>query len=146
MVPSECAVRVCSALEKYYYYIWGLIRVFSNYYSHIEDRKRTRVRLDKNVAPWSRSITNVISPLHECKKVGPFTIAPFLSGIRSWIKQGRRKRKKRQAILKRRLELASKLLRCHTISSVAKSYVYFKFSVCKSSFFTFSAIKYLLTL
>ena len=45
------------------------------------------LRLDRKVA------TNVIGPLHECKKVCPCTKA--LSGIRAWIKQARRKRKKR---------------------------------------------------
>ena len=33
--------------------------------------KRTRIRLDRNVAPCSRPTTNVIDPLHECKKVCP---------------------------------------------------------------------------
>ena len=31
--------------------------------------KRTRGRFDRNVAPCSRSTTNVIGPLHECKSV-----------------------------------------------------------------------------
>ena len=34
-------------------------------------------------------------PLHECKKVRPCTKALPQSGIRAWIKQGRKKRKKR---------------------------------------------------
>ena len=77
----------------------------------------TRGRLDRNVAPCSRPTTNVIGPLHECKKVCPWmqesvsmnarkcvheckkvcpcTKALPQSGIRAWIKQGRRKRKKR---------------------------------------------------
>ena len=58
-------------------------------------KKRTRGRLDRNVAPCSRPTTNVIGPLHECKKVCPCTKALPQSGIRAWIKQGRKKRKKR---------------------------------------------------
>ena len=57
--------------------------------------KRTRGRLDRNVAPTNRHTTNVIGPLHECKKVSPCTKALPLSGIRARIKQGRRKRKDR---------------------------------------------------
>ena len=33
--------------------------------------KRTGVRLDRNIATCSRPTTNVIGPLHECKKVCP---------------------------------------------------------------------------
>ena len=57
----------------------------------IKDTKRTKIRLDRNVA----SCTNVIGPLHECKKVCPCTKALPQSGIRAWIKQGWRKRKRR---------------------------------------------------
>ena len=35
--------------------------------------KRTRVRLDRNVAPCSSPTTNDIGPLHECKRVRPCT-------------------------------------------------------------------------
>ena len=42
------------------------------------------------MAPCSRPTTNVIKPLHECKKVCPCTEALLHSGIRAWIKQGRR--------------------------------------------------------
>ena len=38
---------------------------------HIKDTKRTRGILDRNIAPCSRPMTNVIGPLHECKKVCP---------------------------------------------------------------------------
>ena len=61
-----------------------------------KDTKRTRVRLDRNVVPCSRPTTSVIGPLHECKKVCPCTKALPQSGIRAWIKQGRRKSKKRR--------------------------------------------------
>ena len=81
--------------DHYYYYKWGLIGVLSNYRGPIKDTKRTRGRLDRNVAPCSRPTTNVIGPLHECKKVCPCTKALPQSGCRAWIKQGRRKRKKR---------------------------------------------------
>ena len=47
--------------------IWGLIGVLY-YKSPIKNTKRTRGRLDRNVAPCSRPTTNVIGPLHECKK------------------------------------------------------------------------------
>ena len=43
-----------------------------------------------------QACTNVIGPLHECKKVCPCTKALPNSGIRARIKQGRRKRKKRR--------------------------------------------------
>ena len=36
---------------------------------------RIKVRLDRNAAPCSRPTTNVIGPLHECKKVCPCTKA-----------------------------------------------------------------------
>ena len=78
-----------------YYNKWGLIIVLSNNWSPIKDTKRTKVKLDRDVAPWSRPTINVIGPLHECKKVCPCTKALPQSGIRAWIKQGRRKRKKR---------------------------------------------------
>ena len=48
-----------------------------------------------NIAPCNRATTNVIGPLHECKKVCPCTKTLLLSGIHAWIKQGWRKRKKR---------------------------------------------------
>ena len=47
------------------------MHVLSNCEGLIKDTKRTRVRLDRNVAPCSRPITTVIGPLHECKKVCP---------------------------------------------------------------------------
>ena len=72
-----------------------LIIVLSNCQGPIKDTKRTRGRPDRNVAPCSRPITTVIGPLHECKKVCPCTKALPPSGSRAWIKQGRRKRKKR---------------------------------------------------
>ena len=56
----------------FYYYKWGLIGVLSNCWGPIKDTKRTRGRLDRNVAPCSRPTTNVIGPLHECKKVCPW--------------------------------------------------------------------------
>ena len=74
---------------------WGLIGVLSNCQGPIKDTKRTRGRLDRNGAPCSRPITTVIGPLHECKKVCPCTKALPPSGSRAWIKQGRKKRKKR---------------------------------------------------
>ena len=61
---------------------------------NIKDTKRTRGRVDRNVAPC-RQTTTVIGPLHECKKVCPCTKALPHSGIRAWIKQDRKKRKKR---------------------------------------------------
>ena len=98
-------------------YYKGLTGVLSNCWGPTKDTKRTRGRLDRNVAPCSRPTTNVIGPLHECKKVCPWmqesvsmnarkcvheckkvcpcTKALPQSGIRAWIKQGRRKRKKR---------------------------------------------------
>ena len=60
-----------------------------------KDTKRTRMRLNRNVAPCGRPTSNVTGPLHECKKVCPCTKALPHSGIRAWIKQGRRKKKKR---------------------------------------------------
>ena len=75
---------------------WGLIGVLSNCQGPIKDTKRTRGRLDRNVAPCSRPTTTVIGPLHECKKVCSCTKALPQSGIRAWIKQGRRKRNKRR--------------------------------------------------
>ena len=74
---------------------WGLISVLSNCQGLIKDTKRTRGRLDRNVAPCSRPTTKVIGPLHECKKVCPCTKALPQSGNRAWIEQGRKKRKKR---------------------------------------------------
>ena len=53
----------------------------NNYYMYfgfnrcIKDTKRTRGRLDRNVASCSRPTTNVIGPLHGCKKVCPCTKA-----------------------------------------------------------------------
>ena len=61
----------------------------------IKGTKKTGVKLNVNIAPCSRPTTNVISLLHECKKVCPCTKALPQSGIRAWIKQGWRKRKKR---------------------------------------------------
>ena len=55
----------------------------------------TRVRLDRNVAPCNRPTASVIVPLYECKKVCPCSKALPPSGSRAWIKQGRKKRKKR---------------------------------------------------
>ena len=60
-----------------------LISVLSNCKGLIKDTKRTRVRLDRNVAPCSRPITTVIGPLHECKKVCPCTKALSRSGSRA---------------------------------------------------------------
>ena len=45
-----------------------LISVLSNCQGLIKDTKRTRGRLDRNVAPCSRPITTAIGPLHECKR------------------------------------------------------------------------------
>ena len=57
-------------MQDYFYHNkWGLIGVLSNYQDSIKDTKRTRGRYDRNVAPCSRPTTNVIGPLHECKKV-----------------------------------------------------------------------------
>ena len=74
---------------------WGFNRCSFQLLRAYKNMKRTRVRLDRNVAPCSRPTTNVIGPLHECKKVCPFTKALPQSGFREWIKQCRRKRKKR---------------------------------------------------
>ena len=60
-----------------------------------KDTKRARGMPDRNVDPSSRPITTVIGPLHECKKVWSCTKALPRSGSRAWIKQGRKKRKKR---------------------------------------------------
>ena len=65
------------------YYIQGLVGVFSNYNGHIKDTNRTRVRLDWNVAPCSKPITNVIGPLIECNKVRSCTRALLQSFIRA---------------------------------------------------------------
>ena len=62
---------------------WGLKGVLSNCQGPIKDTKRTRGRLDRNVAPCSRPITTVIGPLHECKKVCPCTKALPPSGSRA---------------------------------------------------------------
>ena len=43
--------------------------------------KRTRGRLDRNEGQCRRPTTNVIGPLHECKKVCPCTKAILLSDI-----------------------------------------------------------------
>ena len=69
------------------------------YKGSIKDTKRTRVRLDRNVAPCSRPTTNVIGPLHECKKVCPCTKGLPQPGIRAWIKQGRRNLGRRKFFL-----------------------------------------------
>ena len=53
----------------YFFIKRNLISVLSNCQGLIKDTKRTRGRLDRNVAPCSRPITTVIGPLHECKKV-----------------------------------------------------------------------------
>ena len=71
---------------------WDLIGVLSKY---VLRSYKTRGRLDSNVAPSSGPTTSVNGTLHECKKVCPCTKALLLSGIRAWIKQGWRKRKKR---------------------------------------------------
>ena len=60
-----------------------LISVLPNCQGPIKDTKRTRGRLDRNVAPCSRPITTVIGPLHECKKVCPCTKALPPSGSRA---------------------------------------------------------------
>ena len=51
----------------------------------------------KKVCPWMQESVsmNARKCVHECKKVCPCTKALPQSGIRAWIKQGRRKRKKR---------------------------------------------------
>ena len=75
--------------ENYYFIIYGsvlsnmLIGVLSNNLGPIKVTKRTRGRLDRNVAPCSRPTANVIGPLHECKKVCPCTKALPQSGIRA---------------------------------------------------------------
>ena len=56
-----------------------------------------RVRLDRTVAPCSRPTTNVIGPLHECKKVCPCTKALLQSGIRAHESRFEEKEKKRQS-------------------------------------------------
>ena len=61
----------------------------------LKDTKRTRVRLDRNVAPCSRPTTPVIDPLHECKKVCPCTKEE---------EKERKKRKKRERRGKREEE------------------------------------------
>ena len=61
-----------------------------------KDTKKTRVRLDRNLAPCRRSITNFIGSLHECKKWYPCAKALLLSGIRAWIKEGWRKGENRE--------------------------------------------------
>ena len=66
-----------------YYYICSLIGVLSNYKGPIKDTKRTRGRLDRNVATCNRPPTNVIGPLHECKKVCPCTKTLPQAGIRA---------------------------------------------------------------
>ena len=38
-----------------------------------KETKRTRGRLDMNIAPCSKPTTTVIDPLHECKKLCPCT-------------------------------------------------------------------------
>ena len=71
-------VREGAKINVYKYYCnckWGLIGVLSNCQGPIKDTKRTRGRLDRNVAPCSRPIATVIGPLHECKKVCPCTKA-----------------------------------------------------------------------
>ena len=67
----------------------------SYHYGPIKDKNRTRIRLDTNVAPCRKQTTNIIGPLHKYKKVCLWTKALFLSGLRAWIKQGWKKRKKR---------------------------------------------------
>ena len=52
----------------------------------IKDTKWTKGRSDRNVAPSGRPTTNVIGPLHECKKVCPCTKPLPQSGIHAWIK------------------------------------------------------------
>ena len=80
-------------------YKWGLINVLSNCQGPIKDTKRTRVRLDRNVAPCRRPTTYVIGLLHECKKVCLCTKALPHSGIHIWINKvrgrGKRDRKDR---------------------------------------------------
>ena len=60
-----------------------IIIVLFNYQDPIKRTKRTRVRLNRNLAPYSRLTTNVIGPHHECKKVCPCTKARLLLDIRA---------------------------------------------------------------
>ena len=60
-----------------------------NYKGPIKDTKRTRGRLDRNVAPCSRPTINVIGTLHECKKVCP---CPTQGFEHEWSKEKERKR------------------------------------------------------
>ena len=55
-------LEINDMINEFYYYKWGLISVLSNYEGHIKDTKRTRGRLDRNVAPCSRPTTSVIGP------------------------------------------------------------------------------------
>ena len=71
---------------------------FPTFLGPIKDTKRTKIRLDRNVAPCSKRTTNVIGPLHECKKVCPCTKALLISGMnqaRSEEEEKERKRDKR---------------------------------------------------
>ena len=61
----------------------------------IKSMKRTRVRLNRNVAPCSRPTTNVIGPLHECKKVCPCTKALPQSGTNQARSEEKEKERKR---------------------------------------------------
>ena len=55
-----------------------------------KDTKKTRVGLVRNVAPCCRPTTNVIGPLHECKKVCTSYMQKSPTTVRqSWINQAR---------------------------------------------------------
>ena len=63
----------------------------------LKDTKRTRVRLDRNVAPCSRPTTPVIDPLHECKKVCPCTKERKKRGRRGKREKEEEKERKRNS-------------------------------------------------
>ena len=65
---------------------------FPRSYKRHEENKR---KIGQERSSMQQATTNVIGPLHECKKVCPCTKALPQSGIRAWIKQVRKKRKKR---------------------------------------------------
>ena len=62
-------------------------------YKRHEENKRN---IGQERSSCSRPTSNVIGPLHECKKVCPCTKALSQSGICEWIKQSRRKIKREE--------------------------------------------------
>ena len=92
MIPSQNRIEISvKGVTWVLLGVKGLICIISKE-DQIKDTKRIRVKLHRNVTQCSRQTINVISTLHECKKVCLCTKVLLLSGSRARIKQGWRKR------------------------------------------------------